>query len=146
MRSRHQRPDHMHLRRAATVFTAALAAGISSVPTIASSEDWSSSISGGKAVVDADRRKITVCDHDSNDGIRVKAEFSTDNPIDPTVYVVEAPQGGCADDRTYISWISMFKACSARGKNPVFSGTATNRSGLDPAEPEEPSLPSLTSS
>lgn len=65
----------------------------------------------GQATVSTDRKKITVCDHDRHDQLRFKADYATDNPIDPTIYSVVAPQGGCADDRTYISWIKVFKLC-----------------------------------
>ncbi|MEO3810776.1 hypothetical protein ABGB17_17380 [Sphaerisporangium sp. B11E5] len=65
-----------------------------------------------KATVSADRRTITVCDQNPTDGLRFKVDYATDNPVDPTIYTVTAPEGDCKSDRTYISWIMVFKLCS----------------------------------
>lgn len=86
-------------------------AGVSG-PAHAESGPWTSRHGdAGKATVSADRKKIAVCDLDPGDDLRFKAEFATDNPVGPAVYDVVAPQGGCEADRTYISWIKVFKLC-----------------------------------
>lgn len=61
--------------------------------------------------VSADRKQVRVCDLDARDDLYFKAEFATDNPIDPRIYTVKAPQGVCDSDRTYISRVKVFKLC-----------------------------------
>ncbi len=109
--------------RARVVLVAVVVAfGVSGVasPVAADRGPWVSRYSdAGKATVSSDRKTITVCDLDRRDDLRFKAEFATANPIDPSTYTVVAPQGGCNDDRTYISRIQVFKLCVGR---PSFGG------------------------
>lgn len=99
---------------AATAVTILGVTGAAS-PAYADSGPWVSQHGdAGKATVSSDRKKIIVCDLDGRDELRFKAEYATDNPVDPTVYSVVAPQGGCEEGRTYISWIKVFKLCTGR--------------------------------
>lgn len=115
----------LRLSRARIAVVAAVAAfwasGVAS-PVAADSGPWVSSYGdAAKATVNSDRTTITVCDLDDRDDLRFKVEFATVNPIDPKIYTVVAPQGGCNDDRTYISRIKVFKLCIGR---PSFGGIA----------------------
>ncbi|GAA2323913.1 hypothetical protein GCM10010149_91540 [Nonomuraea roseoviolacea subsp. roseoviolacea] len=102
-------------RITAGVAIALLGAPYAAAPAYADGRSWTSSYDGaGRAVVSSDRQHITVCDLDQRDVLRFKAEFATDNPIDPRVYKLVAPKGGCSEDRTYVSWIKVFKLCHGR--------------------------------
>jgi hypothetical protein len=95
--------------------TALVAATLTVTPAHAASGPWTDYYAdAGKVTVSADRRKITVCDLDPRDDLLFKADFATDNPFGPSIYTVEAPRGECATDRTYVSWIKVFKLCIGR--------------------------------
>jgi hypothetical protein len=48
----------------------------------------------GQVTVSADRKRITICDLDSRDDLEFKADYATDNPIDPHIYAVAASRAG----------------------------------------------------
>ncbi|WP_433347303.1 hypothetical protein ACQP25_29690 [Microtetraspora malaysiensis] len=68
----------------------------------------------GVVTVSADRKQVRVCDLNARDDLQFKADFATDNPIDPTIYTVKAPSGGRESGRTYISRVKVFKLCVGR--------------------------------
>ncbi|MFG1879338.1 hypothetical protein ACGFIV_31310 [Sphaerisporangium sp. NPDC049003] len=101
----------MFRRTTAVVVTVALVT-LAAAPALAATGPWSDHYgNAGKATVAADRRSITVCDLDNHDTLRFKVDFATDKLVGPTIYTVVAPQGGCSSDRTYVSWIKVFKLC-----------------------------------
>ncbi|WP_157099675.1 hypothetical protein [Microbispora sp. ATCC PTA-5024] len=65
----------------------------------------------GRVTVSPDRTRVTVCDLNARDDVEFKANYATHNPIDPRIYTVRAPQGGCDSGRSFISWITVFKLC-----------------------------------
>ncbi|GLW99406.1 hypothetical protein Misp02_34930 [Microtetraspora sp. NBRC 16547] len=92
---------------------ALVVAALPTKPALASTGPWSDYYTdSGMVTVSADRKQVRVCDLDASDDLHFKAEFATDNPIDPSIYTVKAPQGGCDSDRTYISRIKVFKLCT----------------------------------
>ncbi|WP_157545910.1 hypothetical protein [Microtetraspora fusca] len=86
--------------------------GGSAQPVLAGTGPWSDYYGeAGVVTVGADRKQIRVCDLNARDDLKFKAEFATDNPIDPTIYSVKVLSGGCESDRTYISRVKVFKLC-----------------------------------
>lgn len=97
--------------RVALITTAILM--VASTPAWARDGAWEQRLdSRGGATVNADRDKITVCDNVAGDDTYVRAKYTTSYNM---VFTVEAPQGDCASDRTWISYIKSFQVCWGHG-------------------------------
>ncbi|TDD21178.1 hypothetical protein [Nonomuraea diastatica] len=62
----------------------------------------------GSVLVDADRKRITVCDK-VRDDTSIKAEYTTTRD---QAWTAQAPQGGCRTRRTWLTRITGFRLCT----------------------------------
>ncbi|RBQ17260.1 hypothetical protein DP939_25275 [Spongiactinospora rosea] len=107
------RPARPHLttalRLAATALaTTALALATSPTPAQAASDGWQDYYAdAGRVSVNTARNQITVCDQQFDD-LYIKADFVTTYT---GTWTVQAPQGDCTTDRTWISKITTVTLC-----------------------------------
>lgn len=71
---------------------------------------WEDSYSGvGKATVFSDLVRSRVCDLDARDGVKVGLKYATSMT---RIIELEAPQGGCEDDRVWLGSITHARLCT----------------------------------
>ncbi|NBE94916.1 hypothetical protein FE391_14040 [Nonomuraea sp. KC401] len=93
-----------------TVATAATLA-LAAAPARAGDGPWEKArydAREGSVLVDADRKRITVCDK-LRDGTAVRAEYTTTRD---QAWTAQAPQGGCRTRRTWLTRITGFRLCT----------------------------------
>jgi hypothetical protein len=80
----------------------------------AAESGWSDVYADGRVTVPADRSTIKVCDG-KVDNLVYKAIWHNDNRIDARKpFEVQAPQGGCATDKSLFGSVKVFKLCQGR--------------------------------
>ncbi|MEO3789458.1 hypothetical protein ABGB14_04555 [Nonomuraea sp. B10E15] len=62
----------------------------------------------GSVLVDADRKRITVCDK-VRDDTSIRTEYTTTRDQE---WTAQAPQGGCRTRRTWLTRITGFRFCT----------------------------------
>ncbi|WP_068927426.1 hypothetical protein [Planobispora rosea] len=96
---------------------AALVVGLSLIPAVpasAATAGWSDTYAHGSVSVPADRSTIKVCDG-KVDNLVYKVIWHNDNPVDARdSFVVQAPQGRCATDSSWLGSVMVFKLCHGR--------------------------------